>query len=73
MGVMLCTDEAGRRTPDAGQWTMDAGRWTMDAGPSAPYYKLTGENKKNLFKVTYEENRLLSKKKEKITCLEEKS
>ena len=36
---MLRTDNAGRRT-------MDDGRWTMDAGPSAPYYKLTGELKR---------------------------
>ena len=31
VGVMLHTDDAGRRT-------MDVGRLTMDAGPSAPYY-----------------------------------
>ena len=28
------------------QTTPDDGRWTMDAGPSTPYYKLTGELKK---------------------------
>ena len=40
------------RTDDAGQWTMDAGRWTLDAGPSTPYYKLTGELKTCVEKVS---------------------
>ena len=35
VGVMLRTDDAGRRT--------------LDAGPQAPYYKLTGELKTGQF------------------------
>ena len=45
---MLRTDDAGRRT-------MDAGRWTLDAGSSTPYYKLTGELKKQFKNYTFQE------------------
>ena len=37
VGVMLRTD--------------DAGRWTLDAGPQTPYYKLTGELKRNCISI----------------------